>query len=121
MILGRFRDHLPRITLVLPGTEDPLSVEFIVDTGFEGEMTLPGALLRRLDAQPLFLSLRRLADGTERECPVHRIPLDWNEEARTVEVLVLENNPLIGTLLLEGGRLDIEMEEGGEVVIELPG
>lgn len=33
---------------------------------------------------------------------------------------VLENNPLVGTFLLDGCHLDVEMAEGGEVVIELP-
>ena len=49
------------------------------------------------------------------------ITLDWNGERRAVEVLALENNPLIGTYLLDGCHLDIEMEEGGEALIELPG
>jgi hypothetical protein len=33
-------------------------------------------------------------------------------------VLVLETNPLLGTLLLDGCHIDIEATEGGEVVIE---
>jgi clan AA aspartic protease len=121
MILGRFHDHLPRVTLNVPGRDGLVPVEFIVDTGFEGDMTLPSDILRQLNAQPLFLSVRTLADGTVRECPVYRITIEWNDEPREVEVLALENNPLLGTYLLDGCHLDIEMEEGGEIVIELPG
>jgi clan AA aspartic protease len=120
MIPGLFRDHLPRVTLSLPGSTGPILVEFIVDTGFEGDLALPSNILRQLEAQPLFLSLRALGDGTLRECPVYQLAWEWNDEPRTVEVLALEHNPLLGTMLLEGCHLDVDMTEGGEVLIELP-
>ena len=40
------RDHLARVTLILPSSAGPLSVEFIVDTGFEGDLALPSSILR---------------------------------------------------------------------------
>jgi clan AA aspartic protease len=120
MILGLFRDHLPCVTLVLPGPTGSNAVEFIVDTGFDGDLALPSNILRQLDAQPLFLSLRALGDGTLRECPVYQLAWEWNDEPRIVEVLALEHNPLLGTMLLEGCHLAVDMAEGGEVVIELP-
>src|SRR5579871_1911150 len=102
MILGVVRDHLVRVTLTLPGTSGPVSVEFILDTGFEGDLALPANLLRQLDVQPLFLSLRALGDGSLVECSVYQIEMKWNDEPRVVEILALEHNPLLGTLLLEG-------------------
>ena len=98
----------------------PVTVEFILDTGFEGDLALPSNLLRQLDVQPLFLSLRALGDGTLVEWPVYQIELEWNEVPRTVDILALEHNPLLGTMLLEGCHLDIDLTENGEVVIELP-
>ncbi|HTE20316.1 MAG TPA: hypothetical protein VK689_18275 [Armatimonadota bacterium] len=120
MIVGHVRDTLPRVTLVLPGSAGPLPVELIVDTGFEGDLTLPLSILQRTDAEPLYLSLRSLADGTLRECPVYQLLMAWNEEARTVQVVGLEHNPLLGVLLLEGCHLDLEFIEGAEVIIEFP-
>jgi clan AA aspartic protease len=120
MILGQFRDHLPHVTLSLPGPTGPILVRSIVDTGFEGDLALPSNIIRQTDAQPLFLSLRAMGDGTLRECPVYQLVLEWNDEPRTVEVLALEHNPLLGTMLLEGCHLHVEMTEGGEVLIELP-
>ena len=38
MIAGEYRDHFPRVWLTLPGSTGPVDVEFIVDTGFEGEL-----------------------------------------------------------------------------------
>ena len=120
MILGVVRDHLARVTLTLPGLMGAISVEFILDTGFDGDLTLPSSDLRQLDARPLFTSLRALGDGTLVECPVYQIEMEWNDLPRTVDILALEHNPLLGTMLLEGCRLDIDLTENGEVIIELP-
>lgn len=118
MIIGHFRDHFPRLLLTLPGTSGPLAVEFILDTGFEGYLALPGSLLWRLEAEPSGLQRSVLADGSEREGIVYSLSLIWQDEPCDVEVLVLEGNPLLGTLLLDGNHLDIEVTEGGEVIIE---
>jgi YD repeat-containing protein len=59
-----------------------------------------------------------LADGTERERPWCTINLDWHGEGRLTEVLVLDGNPLLGTQLLAGSLVQIEMADGGEVLIE---
>jgi len=120
MILGVVRDHLIRVILTLPGMSGPVPCEFILDTGFDGDLALPSALLQRLIIQPLFLSLRALGDGSLVECPVYQIVLRWGEAQRTAEVLALEHNPLLGTMLLEGCHLDIDMSENGEAAIELP-
>jgi clan AA aspartic protease len=120
MLLGVVRDHLARVTLTLPGLMGAISVEFILDTGFDGDLTLPSSVLRQLDARPLFTSLRALGDGTLVECPVYQIEMEWNDVPRTVDILALEHNPLLGTMLLEGCRLDIDLTENGEVIIELP-
>ena len=120
MILGVVRDHLIRVTLTLPGITGPVPCEFILDTGFDGDLALPSNILSQLDVQPLFLSLRALGDGSLVECPVYHIEFKWGEEPRTVEVLALEHNPLLGTMLLDGCHLDIDLTENGEAVIELP-
>jgi len=120
VIIGRFHDRFPRLSLMLPGLDGPVEVEFIIDTGFDGALTLPSQIVRQLDAQPFSPQTHLLADGSERSSLVYRLTLAWNGEPREVEALVLENRPLIGTLFLDGCHLDIEMFEGGEVVIELP-
>ncbi len=60
-----------------------------------------------------------LADGSHVECPVGSATLDWDGEDREVEILVMGANPLIGTLLLDGGQLTIDLNEEGEVTVEI--
>jgi clan AA aspartic protease len=118
MLYGHVRDHMPRVLLSLPGIPGPLNVEFCLDTGFEGELALPSALAANLQLEDIVKQTISMADGTIRTAFVGYIMLEWNEEQRPTEVLVLDGNPLMGMLLLEGSHVHIEATDGGEVVIE---
>ena len=85
-----------------------------MDTGFEGELTLPLSVLAQLKASPSTGRRIQLADGSQREQPVFLLMLDWNSELRLTEVLGMEGNPLLGTLLLAENMVQLEMTDGGE-------
>ena len=120
MIVGYVREYMPRVTLVLPGRNGrgALKVEFIVDTGFDGEIAVPTPILSELDTTLYAYFPITLADRRKQQAPHYEMELDWNEEARLTEVIVLEGNPLLGCRLLEGCSVNIDMVEGGEVIIE---
>jgi predicted aspartyl protease len=119
MISEEFRDGHPRTTVALPGADGDLEIEFIIDTGFEGDLALPGHLARRL-GQPAGFRVRALADGTLIKCPYFLVTIDWIDgESRRTEVLVLEGEPLLGTAYLRDTLVQIEMSEGGEVSAEV--
>ena len=118
MIAGTFRRDHPRIPLILPGSEAPLEVEFTVDTGFAGDPARPLDLLRQLDAVVIGSRDRLLAGGIMIRCALYELVMEWADDARSVEVLVLDGDPLVGTELLRDTLLQIEMVEGGEVVVE---
>lgn len=120
MIEGVVRDNLPRVAIELPGLQGLVAVEFIVDTGFDGDLAIPSRILHFLDAQPAAWTIRALGDGTLRECRVFHLEMEWNGAPRTVEVLALEHNVLLGTILLEGWRCTVDLTEGGEVLLEPP-
>lgn len=44
--------------------------------------------------------------------------LDRNDEPRQTEVLVLEGDPRLGTVIRRGYLLQMEMMDGGDVSIE---
>jgi clan AA aspartic protease len=118
MTLGHVRDNFPRITLSLPGRNGPLSVEFIVDTGFDGELALPSALIGQLDASYSTERFVLLAANSPRRRPFYEVVLDGNGEPRVTDVMALDGNPLLGVELLSGNLLQIEMTDGGEVLLE---
>jgi clan AA aspartic protease len=90
-----------------------------LNTGFDGYLTLPLDIARHIIIMPLGPEVHTLADGSRVRCPVGSTRIDWNEEERETEVLIVGKNPLMGTRLLEGAQLTIEMNEGGEVFVEL--
>lgn len=118
MIFGVFRDEHPRLTLTLTGATGEFPVEFIVDTGFAGDLSLPSHLAEQLADEFSGFSERRLANGQRFQCRVHEIFLTWNDEIRPTEVLVLEGDPLLGTVLLRDHLLQMEMTDGGEISVD---
>jgi clan AA aspartic protease len=118
--VGEVRGGFPRVVIELPGHAGSVRVEFVLDTGFEGYLSLPASVVQRLDATYAGAQTSRLADGTEIVGPLYSLTLLWNGEPREVDVLVFENNPLLGVFLLTDCHLDIDMTEGGEVLIEFP-
>ncbi len=118
MIFGHVRDRFPRVSLSLPGREGAVSVEFIVDTAFDGDLALPSSLIAQLEAEIAEEQIIRFADGTERERPHYELTLIWGDEERVTEVLALEDPPLLGVGLLEGNLLQAEMQTSSEVSLE---
>jgi len=118
MSFGLVRDRFPRARLTLAGRNGPLTIEFIVDTGFDGELSVPPDIARQLDADITGRQTLALADGTIIITPYFRIELEWDEEPRLTEVLILDGNPLLGVQLLEGYWLHAQLTNGGVVELE---
>jgi predicted aspartyl protease len=118
MIYGRVRDNFPRVTLRLPGADEDLTVECILDTGFDGDVALPPSLITKLAIQSTDSRLVRFADGSVRNRPYYEVELGLRGDISLAEVIAIEGHPLLGTGLISGASIHIEMIEGGEVSIE---
>ena len=115
---GRVQDDLPRVRLDLHGFNGSVTVEFVIDTGFDGELALPASLLVRINSAFIGERYVYMADMSLRLVKHYRAMLDWQDEERVVEIMELDGRPLVGTLFLRGNLIQIEMEDGGEVLIE---
>jgi predicted aspartyl protease len=70
-LYGTYRNHLPRIPLTLPERSgDELEIEFVLDTGFDGYLTLPPEIAREIAIRPIGPQTQMTADGRLVECPV---------------------------------------------------
>lgn len=119
MTHGSFRDGFPRLILHLPQSNGrERSIEFILDSGFEGDLALPSSLLVGLEAVYVGEHPFALADLTYRTRPIYQIILDWHDEERVTEVISIKGNPLLGIGLLRDNLVQIEITEGGEVSVE---
>ena len=93
MILGHVHSYFPRVTLTLPGVRGPLEVEFIVDTGFDGDLSVPTSLLAQLEVEYATDRHMQMVDGSIITSRAYLIYLDWNDDVRLTEVTVLEIHP----------------------------
>jgi predicted aspartyl protease len=119
MTHGGFRDGFPRISLNFPLVDGGArAIEFIVDSGFEGDFSLPPDLLSGLDAAYAGEYPIALADLTYRTRPLYQTLVIWQGEERVTEVIAMDGNPLIGLGILQGNSVYMEITHGGRVEVE---
>jgi clan AA aspartic protease len=119
MIAGTVTDlHaiLP-VTFRLPGRGD-LALDFVIDTGFTGFLTLPEAAVVALGLPFLESIPANLANDTEVELPVYEAIILWNGQEVAVRILATGRRPLLGTALLSGQELVAQFTEGGLVTVD---
>jgi clan AA aspartic protease len=92
-------------------------IEAVIDTGFDGALSLPLA-----DITALGLPWRRrgralLADGTESVFDIYEATIVWHGIPRRVAVDAADIDPLVGMRLLNGYELTIQAVVGGQVRI----
>ncbi len=119
MIIGKFVEK----KIILPvgfllSKDTILSIEFVVDTGFNGYLTLPVSAVGAMNL-PLFSTTTTiLADGTHAEIPTHVATINWHERELLVPVLAMGSKPLLGMGLLDRCRLIVEFTEDGSIELE---
>jgi len=109
----------PVITLAVQGQPgQSRDIEAVVDTGFNGFLTLPTGLASELGLPFVSIGRATLADGSEIACDVYGATVLSDGQALCVEADTADSTPLVGMLLLDGHDLNIQIREGGRVVIQ---
>ncbi len=107
------------VTLPVQGPEGQTrEVEAVIDTGFNGYLTLPPVVAADLELRVVGDAEAVLADGSEAAFDVHGATVLWDGEARYIEAGAVGIGPLAGMRLLDGYSLYVEVEDGGRVMIE---
>ena len=98
-----------------------IEVDFAIDTGFTEEMTLPPDIIDQLNLPTHRQLALAKADGTVYDGDTYVGNVCWHDRIRTIEVISVDADPLVGMRLLAGSNLSIDAEPGGAVTIsELP-
>lgn len=95
-----------------------VSVEFVVDTGFAGALTLPPAAVSAMGLPFLQEMTAHLADDNIVVTDVHIGTILWNGAVKEVAVLAMGRRPLLGTALLAELSLCVAFTEGGDVDVD---
>lgn len=108
---------LTNVIFRLPNQPD-VEIEFVVDTGFEGALTLPPAAVSALGL-PFFQEMdANLANDVSIRTDVHIATIVLDGQERDVLVLAMGRRPLFGTALLAGKELVAQFVENGLVTID---
>jgi clan AA aspartic protease len=93
-------------------------VDAVIDTGFNGFLTLPAHIITTLGLPWSGSDIVTLGDGSETLFDLYAATVIWDGAYRDVDVAESETEPLIGMSMLYGYRLQVDTVEGGVVKIE---
>lgn len=119
MITGIIKSGHPTVKIIFRLLNQPdFTIEFVIDTGFTGDLSLPPAAVNVMDLPFLYELPANLANNTWVDIPIHEAVILWNREERVVNVLATGRRPLLGTGLLDGYELTVQFTEGGLITID---
>jgi clan AA aspartic protease len=108
-----------RMSITLyPPRRAAIEIECVVDTGFEGFLTLPSDVISDLGLPYIAPIDANLADNSRVVTNVHQAIVFWHGVERVIPILAMGRRPLIGTALLEDYHLSIDFCEGGTVLVD---
>ena len=94
-------------------------IDAVIDTGFNGFLTLPPTLVAELGLPFLSHGGATLADGSKIAFDVWEVTVLWGGAAVPVEADEADTTPLVGMSLLDNHNLYVEVKDGGRVVLQV--
>lgn len=119
MIKGHVLANLDAVVrlVALGPSEIKHEAEFVVDTGYDGDLQLPAKAISELKLAWYCDSDYTLADGSTVAVARYRGWVLWDGAKRAVLVDRADADPLLGVNLLKHHRLTIDFISGGGVSI----
>jgi clan AA aspartic protease len=109
-------DFEPIIPLSICGLDGKVHIQnAIVDTGFNGWLSLPPDLIAQLNLKWKRRGRAILGDGSECVFNVYEAVLVWDGNFLTIPIDEADSEPLVGMSLMEGYQLMVQVFEGGHV------
>lgn len=93
-------------------------VEGVIDTGFNGFLTLPPALIAALGCPRIGYGRTLMSNGKEELFDIYEATVFWDGQPRTVETDGADTDALVGMSLIYGYELRMQGRDGGKVTME---
>ena len=110
----------PEVAVPVSSVDAPTrvrTIDFLLDTGFTGHLTLPLSTILELGLPYLRSRPAELADGSTEDFAIYAALADWDGQTKLVPVFASESRPLLGMAMLWGSRLAIDAWGDGDVII----
>jgi clan AA aspartic protease len=117
MITGIVNEEFePIISISLRDADGKIHTQAaIVDTGFNGWLSLSSDLIAQLNLNWKRRGRAILGDGSECVFNVYEAVIVWDGDLLTIPVDEADSEPLVGMSLMEGYQLTVQVFEGGSV------
>jgi clan AA aspartic protease len=102
----------------LSTNQSVVPIPAVVDTGFNGFLTLPTDIIESLGASIAGTRRAELGDGNIIELDIYSVTVQWHGEHREVLALQAGSTPLIGMSMLWGSRVQFNAQDAGAVEID---
>jgi clan AA aspartic protease len=93
-------------------------VDTVIDTGFNGFLSLPSTVIATLNLPWSASDIVTLGDGSQTLFDIYTAMVIWDGQYREIDIAASETEPLLGMAMLYGYRLQVDNVEGGIVKIE---
>ena len=120
MIVARVNDNFDahvQLELLHNGTIHP--VHFVIDTGFNGNLSVTPQMVRSLNLEIIDVQDGVLADGRRDVFETVDIVVNWLDETRKIRAQVL-GEPMLGTRMLNGCEIHGIWKPHSEITISKP-
>lgn len=102
---------------ILDSRRNPHTIQFILDTGFNGQLLLPNRYMNRLGLSIAEWIDARPATGDFTRIPYAEATVVWQGAQRQAQILPLDSEPLLGMEFLWNHRITIDAVTDGAVSI----
>lgn len=120
MIVGAVNENREAVIRfeVLDADGQRHDIDAVVDTGYNGALTLQASVISSLRLTWLGREQGLLADGVTALFDIYSACVMWDNQQRIVETAAADGDPLVGMAMLEGCELRVQVIANGQVVIE---
>jgi clan AA aspartic protease len=94
-----------------------LNLNTLVDTGFNGWLTLPPDIITVLALPWQRYGRAQLADGSEKHFDIYEVSILWDGQTRTISVYEMDAEPLLGMSMMYGFELLLPVLDGATFTI----
>jgi clan AA aspartic protease len=109
------------LPLEIHGPNGQTQVTAVIDTGYNGSLSLPMAIVALLAFPPLASRSVTLGDGSRRVLDFYEAEVVWDGQLQSIPVLCVDGDALIGTALLKGYTMEVDFIVGGLVrIVRIP-
>lgn len=93
------------------------TLDAVIDTGYDGWLSLPPDVVSRLQLPWRRRGLALLADGTESVFDIHQGVVVWDKRQRRIPIDAVGLVPLVGMAMMNDYELQVQVRSGGRVTL----